>query len=140
MSLVKLIYLIVTPLGITLLISCLLKIKFLVNFSFTFCRKQIGDTPIRVVSLILILNFMLFITESYKLKYGLKHVYNHNDPISGVSPDHLKIYKWRHERNWWIGLSNFCIWLILWRFTGIINNYVIYMDQLKKKLSQMSTI
>ncbi|GAB69299.1 hypothetical protein PCYB_147270, partial [Plasmodium cynomolgi strain B] len=134
MSLLKLIYVIVMPLGITLLLSCLMKIRFLVRFSYSFCRKQIGDSPIRIVSLILLLNFMLFITESYKLKYGVNKMYNPKEAIPGLSDEYYKIYKWRHERNWWIGLSNLCIWLMLWRSTGIINNYVKYLENRKTQM------
>ncbi|KAI4835170.1 hypothetical protein MKS88_005857 [Plasmodium brasilianum] len=134
MSFLKIVYLIVMPLGIILLMSCLLKIKLLVKFSYSFCRKQIGDTPIRIVTVILILNFMLFITESYKLRYGVNQIRNPNDLMPSISSEYFKIYKWRHERNWWIGLSNLCIWLMLWRSTGIINHYIRYLDQRKKQM------
>ncbi|CRH02899.1 conserved Plasmodium protein, unknown function [Plasmodium relictum] len=137
MSFLKFIYLIVMPLGVFLLLSCLLKIKFLVKFSYSFCRKQIGDTPIRIVSLILLLNFLIFISESYKLRYNVKKMYNPNELIAGISSDYLKLYKWRHERNWWIGLSNLCIWLILWRSTGIINHYVNYLERRKKQIKPL---
>ncbi|SCQ17284.1 conserved Plasmodium protein, unknown function [Plasmodium ovale] len=125
------------PLGISLLLSCLLKVKILVKFSYSFCRKQIGDTQIRIVSLILILNFLLFMSESYKLIYGIKNIYNHKELVPGYSTDYFKIYKWRHERNWWIGLSNLCIWSMLWRSTGIINNYVKYLEKREKYTARL---
>ncbi|SBT50860.1 conserved Plasmodium protein, unknown function [Plasmodium ovale wallikeri] len=71
-------------------------------------------------------------SESYKLIYGIKNIYNHKELVPGYSTDYFKIYKWRHERNWWIGLSNLCIWSMLWRSTGIINNYVKYLEQREK--------
>ncbi|CDO65755.1 conserved Plasmodium membrane protein, unknown function [Plasmodium reichenowi] len=134
MTFLKFIYLIVVPLGIFLLLSCLLKVRFLVTFSYSFCRKKIGDTPLRIVSIILFLNFLIFITESYKLKYNVRNMYSANELITGITSDHLKLYKWRHERNWWIGLSNLCIWIMIWRSTGIINYYVKYLEQRKRQI------
>ncbi|VWU49257.1 conserved membrane protein, unknown function [Hepatocystis sp. ex Piliocolobus tephrosceles] len=124
------------PLGIFLLLSCLLKIKFLVKFSYTFCRKQIGDTTIRLVTLILMLNVILFITESFKLQYGVLYKYNNplsNEIVASFSPDYMKVYRWRHERNWWLSLCNFCIWLMLWRSTSLMNNYFKYLEKRKKQ-------
>lgn len=50
---------------------------------------------------------------------------------TGEAGLHCMAYKLRHERNWWLSLLSFTMWMLVWRMTALLSRYDMQLRQLE---------
>eukprot|EP00922_Rhytidocystis_sp_ex-Travisia-forbesii_P016599 GHVS01024733.1.p1 GENE.GHVS01024733.1~~GHVS01024733.1.p1 ORF type:complete len:215 (+),score=26.86 GHVS01024733.1:53-697(+) len=55
--------------------------------------------------------------------------------LNMTSPE-CRAYRLRHERNWWIAVTNFVVWASLWRMSAMLNGFLTKIDTLQAQVSR----
>ena len=61
-----------------------------------------------------------------KLRHG-----NEKGMASATMDDRYKLQLFRDQRNWWISLSNFILWLVCWRLASLVQRKEQAMEELQ---------
>ncbi|CEM03486.1 unnamed protein product [Vitrella brassicaformis CCMP3155] len=87
----------------------------------------------RVVTFITLVTLVLFAYESVDLQ-KMRSTQAATSPYQVQMEDRWKMNLWRHQRNWWISLSNITLWIVCWRVSQLIAYYRKRIEQLKMSI------
>mmetsp|Transcript_7204 Transcript_7204/g.10717 ORF Transcript_7204/g.10717 Transcript_7204/m.10717 type:complete len:136 (+) Transcript_7204:77-484(+) len=101
-----------------------------------FCRHSVrsvmlsiplpGVINLSVFSLSMTLSTGLFILSA------LDTMHHHSKPTNQFNPQEQRCMRWRSERNFWISLLAFVVWLVLSRFKKALAESEHYRKEIKK--------
>merc|ERR550519_397362 len=109
------------PMACACLFLMLSGIGFLEKFGRNICHAnvELGIVRCNVLFFFVVISALGFVVSSMDIDKLLRL---RDDGVEHVSlDDRYKLQLFRDQRNWWIALSNFVLWLTCWRLAALIN-------------------
>eukprot|EP00386_Alphamonas_edax_P005035 GDKI01015823.1.p1 GENE.GDKI01015823.1~~GDKI01015823.1.p1 ORF type:complete len:153 (-),score=25.92 GDKI01015823.1:46-504(-) len=138
---------VITPVGLILLLGLLSGVKFIERTCRSICRMKFiiserNLITIRLVTLMAAIAGLALIAESISLnRLGEQKESVTTGHSTPQAEDRWRMKLWLHQRNWWISLLNFGMWLVVSRVSGLVFAYRERLEKAReenKKLEAMA--